>query len=887
MSFDAGARIGPYEIVAKLGEGGMGEVWRARDTKLGRDVAIKVLPPAFTQDGDRLARFEREARVLASLNHPNIAAIYGVEEADGARALVMELVDGSTIAERLIAGPLLLDEFLASFRQIADALDTAHAQGIVHRDLKPQNVKLRSDGTVKVLDFGLAKAAEGAVAARPGDTTFSPTLTTPGATAAGMILGTAAYMSPEQARGRVVDKRADIWAFGVLMFECLTGRRLFEGETVTDTLAAVLRAEIDWSRLPPGLPTPLRNLLRRCLERDPRNRLHDVADARIVLEELLAGKHEPEAAAGPTVVRQRKLAPWLAGAFALGALLGFVAWWVAKPSVRGVEASVMPASFRQLTTLPGGEGQPAIAPNGQSFAYVKIVDGQADIFVQRVDGRNPILLTASCKEDDVDPAISPDGGLVAFHSECSGGGLFVMGATGESVRKVTDFGFSPAWSPDGREIAVVTEKHGLPWGRTSLSELWAVRLESGERRRISEHDAMQPSWSPDGRRIAFWGLRGTTSERDVLTVAADGTERAADGAVAVTDDADLDWNPAWSPDGSALYFASTRGGTMNLWRRDIDPVSGRPSGEPTPVTAASSWAGWFSLSRDGQRLLFVDRDARTTLQRAPFDAARGQLAGPQRAVPLGTVELYDRFDLSPDGSAVLFSNAGLPQHLFLARADGSDLRQLTEGPHRDRQGAFSPDAQWIVFQTTRWPAHLAAMRPDGSGLRPLVSDRTDGWNPVWSPDGKRLAVSSQQDAYLVDPGATEPAGAAVSLPEPPDGLLFGPQSWSADGHELLGVMRDRDGAETGVAILSLPDASYRTVQTEARALVFLPDGRRSVGTNGRHIELIDLGSGATREIVGAPPGHNILAVALSRDAKWIAWLEATDESDVWMAELAP
>ena len=245
MNVSPGSRIGPYEITAKLGQGGMGEVWRARDTKLGRDVAIKILPPAFTQDVDRLARFEREARLLAQLNHPNIAAIYGLEEQEGSRGLVMELVEGETIADRLSRGTMTTEEALAVFRQIAEALEAAHAQGIVHRDLKPQNVKLRRDGTVKVLDFGLAKAAEPGTISGPSDPTFSPTLTTPGATAAGVILGTAAYMSPEQARGRAVDKRSDIWAFGVVLFEALTGRRLFEGETVTDTLAAVLRAEID------------------------------------------------------------------------------------------------------------------------------------------------------------------------------------------------------------------------------------------------------------------------------------------------------------------------------------------------------------------------------------------------------------------------------------------------------------------------------------------------------------------------------------------------------------------------------------------------------------------------------------------------------------------
>ncbi len=885
MSLAPGMRLGAYEIAAKLGEGGMGEVWRGRDTRLGRDVAIKVLPPAFTQDAERLSRFEREARVLASLNHPNIAAIYGLEESDGARALVMELVEGPTLADRLALGPLPLDEALSAFRQIADALDTAHAQGIVHRDLKPQNIKLRPDGAVKVLDFGLAKPTGSADAGRSTDPTYSPTLTSPNATAAGVILGTAAYMSPEQARGRAVDKRCDIWSFGVVMFECLAGGRLFEGETTTDTLAAVLRAEIDWGRLPRGLAAPLRNLVRRCLERDPRNRLHDIADARIVLDEVLAGKHDALAEATPPA--RRPAAPWVAAAFVAGSLVGAgAALFTVGPGGAPSPSRLVPVRFRQLTTLAGGEGPVAISPDGQSIAYVKNTGDRADIFLQRVDGRNATLLTAGCKEDDIDPAFSPDGRLIAFHSACSGGGLFVMGATGESVRKVTDFGFMPTWSPDGREVAVVTERADLPWGRPTRSELWAVSIENGQRRRVSEQDAMHPAWSPDGRRIAFWGLRGDLSQRDLFTVAADGSELAAEAAVSVTDDVDLDWNPVWSADGAALYFSSTRGGTMNLWTQPLDSRSGRPSGAPAPLTVPSSWAGWISLSHDGRRLVFVDRNVRTTSLRAPFDATRGVLDDPARAIPLGTIELYDRFDLSPDGSEILFSNAGLPQHLFLASADGSEVRQLTDGPYRDRQAAFSPDGQWIAFQTTRWPSNVALMRPDGSGLRPVVTDRLEGWNPVWSPDGKRLAVTSMRGAYLVDVGATAPEGSTEALPAPEEGLAFQPFAWTGDGRELVGVLLDREGLETKLAAYTIATRVYRTFPA-VRNPVLLADGRRLIGAPGDRLVLSDLGTGAARDIATATTGHEVVSAALSHDGRWIAWLESADESDVWMMDLAP
>ncbi|MCL4810392.1 MAG: serine/threonine protein kinase, partial [Thermoanaerobaculia bacterium] len=291
-----GGRLGSYEITGRLGEGGMGEVFRATDPKLKREVAIKVLPAAFTEDPERLARFEREAQLLAQLHHPNIASIFGLEESDGVRGLVMELVEGPTLADRMKAGQLPLEECLSIARQVAEALEEAHAKGIVHRDLKPQNVKAPVDGKVKVLDFGLAKAMDPPGSSAAADLGHSPTLmNSPTMTAAqgtrmGVILGTAAYMSPEQARGGAVDKRADIWAFGVVLFEMLSGRPLFAAETVSDTLAGVLKTEVDFGALPAAAPPALRQLLRRCLERNPKNRLHDIADARLVLDDLIAGR---------------------------------------------------------------------------------------------------------------------------------------------------------------------------------------------------------------------------------------------------------------------------------------------------------------------------------------------------------------------------------------------------------------------------------------------------------------------------------------------------------------------------------------------------------------------------------------------------------------------
>ena len=326
MALAPGSRLGPYEIADRIGSGGMGEVWRATDVNLKRVVAIKVLPDAFVIDAERLARFRREAEVLASLNHPNVAAVYGLETADGIRALVMEFVEGLTIADRVAPGPIPVDEALPIAKQIAEALEAAHDQGIVHRDLKPANIKVRADGTVKVLDFGLAKAIEPAGAAASG-VSMSPTITTPAMTQAGIILGTAAYMSPEQAKGKAADTRSDVWAFGCVVFELLTGRRAFVGEDVSDTLAAVLRAEPDWSALPNGVPNPIRRLLRRCLQKDRRERLANIADARLEIQDALRDPREEVAGdAGTARPPRRNIGLGLALAATMLVAVGSVAW---------------------------------------------------------------------------------------------------------------------------------------------------------------------------------------------------------------------------------------------------------------------------------------------------------------------------------------------------------------------------------------------------------------------------------------------------------------------------------------------------------------------------------------------------------------------------------
>ncbi|MGA3319141.1 MAG: protein kinase [Candidatus Korobacteraceae bacterium] len=371
MALTSGTKLGPYEIVAPLGAGGMGEVYRARDTKLGRDVALKLLPPLFTADADRVARFEREARLLASLNHPHIGAIYGFEDGGTVPALVLELVEGDTLDDRLGRGPLPLSEALTVAQQIADALDAAHRAGIIHRDLKPSNIKITPDGVVKVLDFGLAKD----LGVEESGPDMSKSLTmTGGETIVGVILGTAAYMSPEQARGQPVDKRTDIWAFGCVLFEMLTGSSAFGRQTVTDTVVAVVGAEPEWKSLPADTPGSVRRLLTRCLQKDARRRLHDIADARIEIEETMATPAEP--APAPTRRRWSRVA---FSALLLAVATAIVFLWAARDRFGRRAAEPSPANTRitRLTDLPGLAESPAISPEGRSVAFTAEVAGQA------------------------------------------------------------------------------------------------------------------------------------------------------------------------------------------------------------------------------------------------------------------------------------------------------------------------------------------------------------------------------------------------------------------------------------------------------------------------------------------------------------------------------
>lgn len=675
MPLANGVKLGPYEILAAIGAGGMGEVYRARDSKLGRDVALKVLPATFAGDAERLERFQREAKVLASLNHPNIAAIYGLEDSGATHALVMELVDGPTLADRIATGPMPIDEALRIARQIADALEYAHERGIVHRDLKPANVKVTNEDAVKVLDFGLAKALEGDAASI--DIANSPTITRM-ATQAGVLLGTAAYMSPEQAKAKPVDRRADIWAFGCVLYEMLTGRMAFSGETVTDTLAAVIMKEPDGSRLPVGTPARIRVLLQRCLQKDPRQRLRDIGDARISLDEVLSGLAEgegafdaPSAAAmsAPAPFWSRAL-PWALFGATAAALAAILIWKLASP------ASQAPMHFSAVTNFSGVQAQPALSPDGRSVAFVSNRDGHFNVYVGLLRGGNLVQITNDSNLESA-PSWSPDGTTLAYARLNESGiwDIWEAPALGGAPRRVVLSGADPTWSPDGRSLAYFDPAGGAIWMCGTSGENARLAVPPWE---VGDWNT-QPRFSPDGRRLALAARHSDGAPYGELALA----DLDSGKTHLLTHDNALALSPSWSPDGRFIYFASSRGGTINIWKIAAD------GGEPEQITAGEGDDADLDVSADGKRIVF------------------------------GTLR----------------QKIGLAQLDLQAKSQEESVKMLTSDPARNQFGpAYSPDGKYLAYFTnlkgsereTIWVSNA-----NGSNAQALVEDSLNNVFPQW------------------------------------------------------------------------------------------------------------------------------------------------------------
>ena len=884
MTLAAGQTLTHYEILGPLGAGGMGEVYRARDIRLDREVAIKVLPDELADDEERLRRFEREAKTLAALNHTNVAGIHGVDQVDDVCFLALELVPGEDLATRLSRGPLPVDEAIDVCRQIAEGLEAAHETGVVHRDLKPANVRITPEGLVKILDFGLAKP-------------IHPTATQEGTSSAesdsflvtqeGLVLGTPTYMSPEQARGKPVDRRTDIWAFGCVLYECLTGKRAFEGEAFGDLIAAILEHEVDLAALPRATPPHVRGLLQRALTKDPRRRLRDIGEARWALEspERELAAFDRVQAVGSRSSGAGNLARWLGAVAVVGAIAASGGWWL---GVRGRAPAESWSRFTQLTDLEGAETSPALSPDGKSFAYVSRTAGSWDIYVQRVGGRTRTAVAVDPERDEAWPAFSPDGTQIAYNEADEEGGIWITGATGESARRLTDFGFNPTWSPDGDRIAFATGEIDDPYARGGVtSTLWVAPVAGGAPVQVSETDALQPAWSPSGARIAVWMTEG--GQRDLATVSVEDGE-----ARVLLDDAPLDWAPTWSPDGTSLFFASDRGGSMGLWRLAIDEATGESHGAPELVVGGlETSVALPSLSADGSVLAFRSETVTVNPFVIPFDPET-EVAGRPRELIRRAGKLIPT-GVSPDGEWLALFNLGETQEdLFLARTDGSELRRLTDDPARDRGPQFSPDGSLVTFMSNRGGTYAVySIRTDGSALTLLAEgggEKGEGVNNVsFEPGGERL-LATTFDGFAVLarppwPVDVDKAERVAEIRFPAGALAV--SSWSPDGRKLAGLITNETGDRAGIGVFDLTTGEARQLGADRLGgkIGWLPDSQRIIFLSNGELVTTDVDSGERRVIsveLPLPPGLAVLAVA--PDGTALYYGAERVESNIWIVE---
>ncbi len=829
MTLMPGIRLGPYEVLSTLGAGGMGEVYRARDTKLNRDVAIKVLLPAVANDPDRLARFSREAQVLASLNHPNIAHIYGVEDADGTRALVMELVEGPTVADRIVQGAIPLDQALPIAKQIAEALEAAHETGIIHRDLKPANIKVRPDGTVKVLDFGLAKAMD-PTASSIASATMSPTLSMH-ATQAGIILGTAAYMSPEQAAGKPVDKRSDLWAFGVVLLEMLTGRPVFGGETISHVLASVLKDEPDWAALPANTPAPIRRLLRRCLEKDRRRRLESAADARLDIDEALAAP-SVEASAGSVAAQPaawRRALPWaLASALGLAVVLQWAPWR---------EAPATPPSVRFQIPTPGTSAAEmfTLSADGRYLAFIASTGGPNALWLRDMEVLESHALAGT--DGARYPFWSPDGRYLGFFAEGKLKKIAVAGGPPQTLCDATE-GRGGTWNRDG--VIVFSSGPTSPLFRVSaaggvpapVTTLVAGGSAGGHRFPVFLPDGVHLLYSvgsdqPDSAGLYLGALEGGTPVRLLPDVT----------------------NALYAPPaarGGRGYLVFRREET--LMAQPFDAKTLKSTGEMFPIaaqvpTSVNSGFGAFSVSasalayrtggaisnrvlvwmdRAGKRLGAVAKPGAIggvpTLSPDETTAAVGIVSGSQSDIWLQDLkrDVIGRFTFhpgvnvnpvwSPEGNRLVFAREELGSYSFdiyqkAAAGNGQEILLLRAGVNGFPLD-WSPDGKWILYAQTGQKTALDLW------LLPLEGDRTPipylqtpfnetARNGAFSPDGRWIAYQSDESGQNQVYVQTIPASGAKYQISTAGGTQ---PTWRRDGKELFYVSTDQKLMAVSIAL---------------------------------------------------------------------------------------
>ena len=874
MPLTPGTTLGPYEVVAEIGKGGMGEVYRARDTTLDRDVALKVLPQAFTSDPDRLARFEREAKVLASLNHPNIGHIYGLEEADGQKALVLELVEGPTLADRIAQGPIPIDEALPIAKQIAEALEAAHEQGVIHRDLKPANIKVRDDGTVKVLDFGLAKAFQ--PDASDVSQSMSPTISlTAAATQMGMVVGTAAYMAPEQAKGKVVDKRADVWAFGAVLYEMLSGKKPFVGDDVSDTLALVLKFEPDWDALPADTPARLRQLVQTCLQKNPKQRIHDVADVRLAMEgafETKASASQAEPGVAPSLHLWQRPIPAVIVTLAIAATAALTVWTLVQPNVDPMDLvrfTIVPPDGAPLDASASAR-ELAISSDGTRLIYrSRSPDGgQPQLALWPLDQFAGALLRGT--EGGSAPFFSPDGESVGFQS------------TRTTIRRVSILGGSPVTVTEAPSII-----RGASWGTDDqiifgsfTGGLFGVAGGGGEAEPVTTLDTEQgevahmwPSIIPGRDAVVFAIARGlaVTADLAVLDLGTGNVKRLGLAGI----------SPRYVPTGHLVYAAADQ--SLRAVRFDVTSleVTGSPVLLIDEFPIKTTGAADYSVSDNGRlvyalgagsvvrSVVLVDRQGREEplagLEPGGYQSLRVSPDGARLALDLDGERLWT-YDIargamnplttepgvndlnpiwSPDGARVVFSR---DNKLLWLPADGTGAAE--ELLSRERVGvllpeSWTPDGRLLFLSVGgQGIADIEALSLEGDRTTEVLIQTTavEG-HPVVSPDGQWIAyhsdVSGRQEIYVERfPALGERQPISTDGGRAP--------LWSPDGRELF--YRSIDGRQ----VMVVPISTEPTLTAGAPEVLFQGSYVPSIGItrsydlmpNGQQFVMVKFGTGA-------------------------------------------
>jgi len=881
-----GQTISHYKILEKLGEGGMGVVYKAEDTDLNRIVALKFLPQQNSlsqQDNDR---FLREAQTAAVLNHPNVCTIYSIEkdELNGEKRqfIVMEYIEGMTLREKLAEGPLSLDTASQYAIQIGEALHEAHAKNIIHRDIKADNVMVTAKNKIKVMDFGLAKLKGSLKLTRTSST-----------------VGTLAYMAPEQINGGDVDSRSDIFSFGVLFYEMLTGKMPFRGEHQAAMVYSIVNEPAEpITKYLPDASEELSKIFEKALEKTPDERYQTAIDMSVDIRRLKkqtskitslrsiqndASGFLPAPASSAAHDRQSlaRIMPWNSARvlqIALGALIVIAAGllFFGRNSSTSIRITVS-----QITDMPGEELFPDISPDGNFIVFTRNDGEDQDIFLQRIGGGNPINLTKDSHSKNNHAAFSPNGDQIAFCSDRDGGGIYLMGSTGESVRRLTTTGYNPAWSPDGKKIAYATEGIRVAQSRTTLSQLWSVSLQDGSTTLIDSGDAVQPQWSPHGSRIVYWGLPHGSGWRDLWSVNSDGKNK-----IRLTNDPAIDWNPVWSPDGHYIYFLSDRSGSMNVWRIPVDEISGEAKGDLEQVTVPASNCSWLALSHDGKKLIYSSLEQRANIYKMGFDPAYERFVKPEIQVTTGS-KTYNWLDISPDGKKIATTSSGVQEDVYVMNSDGTNIRRLTNDKPKDRGVRWSHDGTAVYSYSDRSGKYeLWKINLDGSGLEQMTRNLENVNNPHFFPDGHNLIAGSQSSVMMFDLAKPIEQRFVRTLPPIP-GMKhrFAVTDIAPDDQLLIGSEILSGGSADGIYTYSLNTNEFTKIIDYGTSPVWIDGVNKVLFFHKGKIFLLRSKDNSVKELDASLHVDTDNFHALSVDKRTFYYIKVESESDIWQAAM--